>query len=368
MIDELLRNLAIAPVMGQFHPLVPLCLPDGTDVRLNAREVAVEMDGRAASRVRPILIAELDHAYADRFITMNLIDLPDIERINAGLPNRLKAARALLTPRYIATRITADALQHGYRVVALLLVDGLSYEDARHWPEMPEPVFIDGPSITYFQAADGHILPDVGFAAIVGTPPLAQRLFQLGLKRARGYSYWDRESNDVAAMMFEGMPLRRVSGVNEGLNHLANEPLEDLYIQIVRVGTDGLAHGRREVSSREVAATVEAVREDMLSLVHMIQKTELPGAVYVTSDHGMLWKRQHTLLEANDHRSPHPRYSASPMAEDAPVSCFRAGDTAFSLYHYPFLGSPIRANNSGVHGGLSYWESIVPFVHIEVNL
>lgn len=368
MIDELLRRLAVAPVMGQFHPLLPLCLPPGTDVRASARDVALEMDGRAASDVRPILITETDHAFADRFITMNWTDLPEVNRINAGLPQRLDAARTLLTQRRVADRIVADTQRRGYRVVAFLLIDGLSYEDARHWPEAPEPVFIDGPSITFFQDTGGRVLPDVGFPAIIGAPPLAQRLLPLGLTRARGYSYWDRETNEVAAMMFHGMPLRRVGGIDEALARLAEEPPEGLFIQVVRVGTDGLAHGRREVGPREIEATVESVRHDLNRLVDMLQESGLPGAVYLTSDHGILWKGQHSLKVTTEHRSSHPRYAAHSLTEDAPVTRFAAQSAVFSLYHYPFLGSAIRANNHGVHGGLSYWESIVPFVHVEVNL
>ncbi len=368
MVDELLRRLAAAPVMGQFHPLLPLCLPPGTDVRASAREVAVEMDSHTAGAARPILITEIDQAYADRFITMSLTDLPDVARINAGLPRRLEAARALMTQRRVADRIVADTQRRGYRAVALLLVDGLSYEDARHWPEAPAPVFIDGPSITFYRAADGRLLPDVGFPAIIGSPPLAQRLFPLGLHRARGYSYWDRESNDVAALMFEGMPLQRVSGIDEALAYLAEEQLEGLYIQMVRIGTDGLAHGRREVSPGEVQATVAAVREDLNYLVRMLQESGLPGAVYLTSDHGILWRSQHPLQEAGEHRSNHPRYAAGPLADGAPATQFATSDAIFSLYHYPFLGRAVRANNNGVHGGLSYWESIVPFIHLEVNL
>ncbi|NLG28360.1 MAG: hypothetical protein GX557_10640, partial [Chloroflexi bacterium] len=284
----MLRNLAIAPVMGQFHPLLPLCLPAEAQVRPNARAVAVEMDGRAAAEARPILITELDHAYADRFITMHLTDMPDAARVNAGLPRRLAAARQLLTSRCVADRIAADCRRRGYRAVFLLLVDGLSYEDARHWPEAPQPVFIDGPSITFYRD-DGRVLPDVGFPAIVGAPPVAQRLFPLGLARARGYSYWDRHSNDTAAAMFDGIPLERVGGIAEALERLGDEPLDGLFVQLVRIGTDGLAHGRREVSPREVASTVAAVREDLLCLVAMLRESGLPGAVYLTADHGMLW-------------------------------------------------------------------------------
>ena len=368
MIDDLLRDLTIAPVMGRFHPLVTLCLPPGTDVRPKARSIAVEMDDRKAEAVRPVLITEPDQAYADRFITRSLTELPDVDRINAGLPLRLDAARSLLTNKRVAGRIAEDALRRGYRAVFLLLIDGLGYEDTRHWPEAPEPVFIDGPSITFFRTDDGRILPDVGFPAIVGTPPLAQRLLRLGLSRARGYSYWERQSNDVAAVMFDGMPLERVGGMDEALGRLANESLDGLYVQMVRIGTDGLAHGRREVSPREVASTVAAVREDMLQVVEMLRGSGVPGAVYLTSDHGILWKRQHALRESGAHRSGHPRYSAAPLGDGAPVTRMVADEAEFLLYHYPFLGAAIRSNNSGVHGGLSCWESIVPFVHIEVNL
>lgn len=368
MIDELLRLLTVTPVMGQFHPLLPLCLPPETDVWPEARAVAAAMDDLAPNVVRPTLITAANPAHADRFQVMDLPELPDAARINAGLPRRLAAARSLLTQRRAAERITADTRRRGYRTVVLLLIDGLSYEDTRHWPEAPEPVFVDGPSITYFAAADGHILPDVGFPAIVGRPPLVQRLAALGLARARGYSYWDRQSNAVAALMFDGMPLQRVSGISEALSRLADEPLDGLYVQIVRVGTDGLAHGRREVRPQEVAATVEAVREDLLRVIELLRRAELPGAIYLVSDHGLLWKHEHALQQVDGCRSDHPRYAAVPLADDAPITRFEAGGITFSLFHYPHLGAPIRANNSGVHGGLSYWESIVPFVHVEVNL
>lgn len=368
MIDELLRRLAVAPVMGRFHPLLPLCLPPETDVQPAARTVAAAMDDLAPTVARPILITAADPAYADRFPVMDAPELPHAAPINEGLPRRLAAARSLLTQRRVAQRIAADTQRRGYRTVVLLLVDGLSYEDTRDWPEAPEPVFVDGPTITYFAAADGRILPDVGFPAIVGRPPLAQRLAALGLGRARGYSYWDRQSNAVAALMFDGMPLQRVGGITEALARLADEPLDGLYVQIVRVGTDGLAHGRREVSAQEVAATVEAVHEDLLRVVELLRRTELPGAAYLVSDHGLLWKHEHALLEVAGCRSDHPRYAALPLAHDAPATRFETEGATFSLFHYPHLGAPIRANNSGVHGGLSYWESIVPFVHIEVNL
>ncbi|MBP8947515.1 MAG: hypothetical protein KBG73_01660 [Candidatus Promineofilum sp.] len=367
MIDELLRLLAVAPVMGHVHPLWPLCLPPETEVVADARRVALEMDAVAPHPARPVLITELNHAYADRFLTVALDAPPPAEIVNDGLPRGLAAARSLLTHRRVAERITADVQARRYRCVILLLVDGLSYDDVRLWPEAPEPVFVDGPSITFARGADGGVLRDVGFPAIIGNPPLARHLGELGLARARGYSYWSRESNDVAAIMFDGMPLRRVGGLAEALALLGDEPLDGLYAQLVRIGTDGLAHGRREVSRAEVAATVAAVHADLRALAELLDRQKIAGAVYLTSDHGMLWRREHTLQLAS-YPSNHPRYAAGALPPDAPATPMTAAGQTLSLFHYPYLGLKLRVNDSGVHGGLSYWESLVPLVRIEVNV
>jgi hypothetical protein len=368
MIDELLRLLAVAPVMGHVHPLWPLCLPPETEVVADARRVALEMDDAAPHPARPVLITELNHAYGDRFLTAALDAPPPAEVVNNGLPQRLAAARSLLTHRQVAERIVEDARVRRYRCVILLLVDGLSYDDVRSWPEAPEPVFVDGPSITFARGPDGAVLHDVGFPAIVGSPPLARRLGRLGLTRARGYSYWSRESNDVAAVMFDGMPLRRVSGTAEAVALLGNEPLDGLYAQLVRIGTDGLAHSRREVSRGEVAATVAAVRADLHGLAELLDRQKVTGAVYLMSDHGILWRREHTLELARYYPSRHPRYTTGLLPAGAPAMPVVAAGQSFSLFHYPHLGLNLRANDSGVHGGLSYWESLVPLVRIEVSV
>lgn len=367
MIDELLRLLAVAPVMGRVHPLWPLCLPPETEVVADARGVALEMDATALHPVRPVLITALDYAYADRFLAATLDTPPAADVVNDGLPRCLTAARSLLTHRRVAERIANDTRARGYRCVVLLLVDGLSYEDTRHWPEAPEPVFIDGPSITFARMPDGTVRRDVGFPAIVGDPPLAARLNSLGLARARGYSYWSRESNDVAATMFEGMPLRRVGSMAEAITLLGNEPLDGLYAQLVRIGTDGLAHGRREVGSREVAETVAAVHAALRGLVDLLARQGVSGAVYLTSDHGMLWRREHPLQLSASYPSSHPRYVSGALPADAPAVSWEGDGGVYSLFHYPYLGLNLRANDSGVHGGLSYWESIVPLVRVEVN-
>jgi hypothetical protein len=141
-----------------------------------------------------------------------------------------------------------------------------------------------------------------------------------------------------------------------------------MYVQLVREGLDGLAHSRREVTQAEVEGTVNAIHQDYHRLIEVVATAGLPGAVYLVADHGILWKAQHPELQRIEIlRSDHPRYqiggSVPPeYGVDIPV-----GEQAYNLYRYPYLGAAIRANDSGVHGGLSYWESLVPFVRVEVN-
>lgn len=366
-IDTLRQQLALAPVMGHFHPLLPLCLPADVAVVSDARRVALAMDSREAMSETQILIMRHDSTYADRFLTMSLSAPPPVELINEGLVANPQAARRLLTNHGIGDRVVSDVEINGYRCVALLLVDGLSYEDVRHWPEMPEPVFVDGPSITFSNPTGGAVLPDVGFPAITGSIPLGLRLQRAGLTRSRGYTYWDRAQNDVADLIFKGIHQDRVSSIAEALDRLAGQNLDGMYVQMVRIGTDSLAHGRREVSEAEVAATVQAVRKDLQALVGLLKEGGIRGAVYLTSDHGILWKNQHTLKKLEGYATTHPRYTVEGLGRDLVTVRFTRGNLDFHLFKYPYIGSAIRANDGGAHGGLSYWESIVPFIRIEVT-
>jgi len=368
-IEKLLRALERVPVMGSVHPLVPLCLPAGVEVIAEAETVAEQMDDLAAHPERPLLITDFDPRYTDRFFVCDASGCPPPEAINRALPHRLDDARRhLLTNRCVADRIVSDVQQKGYETVALLLIDGLSYDDTVEWPECPEPCFIDGPSITFARTPEKVIVPDIGFPATVGNPPLARRLAKVGIPHSRGYSYWDREQNDVSSMLFRGTPLARVSGIAEALDVLATIKLSGIYLQLIREGLDGLAHRRREVTISEVQAAVEAIHSDYRRLIDLLGTSGVKGAVYLTADHGILWKTQHEFHQIEGSGSRHPRYALERPLDPSYASGFEMQNQTYYLYHYPYLGSRIRADDSGVHGGLSYWESIVPFVCVEVNL
>lgn len=365
--NHLLDLLARAPVMGSFHPLLPLALPVDIVIADSAQVVAEAMDTLEPHEACPILINEYDVRYTDRFLVESSTGLPLVESVNVHLPKRIFTRMPIMRQADIAPRITRDTLLRGYQVVIVILVDGLSYDDTRQWKLDVEPCLVDGPSITFARTKSGQVAADVGFPRIVGNPPLARQLQTVGLRHSRGYTYWNREENEVTEYLFRGMPVQRVQSIGEAIETLHNERLQGLYIQIVREGTDGLAHRRREVRSAEVESTTATIHDDLQALARLLTEKELKGAVYLTSDHGMLWKQEHDFHLLSSEGAASPRYAFECPTEPDCATQIVAAERTYYLYHYPYIGRRVRSNDSGLHGGLSYDESVVPFVRLEVN-
>jgi len=162
------------------------------------------------------------------------------------------------------------------------------------------------------------------------------------------------------------VPLQRVNHFPELLDQLTQIPLRGTYVQIVREGLDRLAHHRREVASSERQAAVTELIRNCEAIAGQIQAQGLHGAIYLTADHGLLWKAEHhfTLLETTEHR--HARYALVPPTAATCAMVWQVADQAYYAYYYPYIGAAIRDNDAGLHGGCSYEESFVPFVAIEV--
>lgn len=366
-IQELQKRLKRAPVMGNFHPLIPLCLSSEIDVCNDPAALVAELDSLSPHQERPVLITQTDDRYKKRFVKFDAPNCPSPEILNSSLPKHIHVAqRHLLTHKEIAHRIAQDARKRGYQTVILLLIDGLSYFDVRGWSEHVEPCFVEGPSITYFRY-EGKIVEDVGFPAIIGRPSIARRLSRCGFSHPQGFSYWLRY-NKVSDYLFKGMPLQQVGSIEEALSAIESMRLSGRYLQIVREGLDGLAHHRREVSTDEIEATVVAIHRDYRHLIQNVAQTGLRGSIYLTSDHGILWKKQHELEKVYVGQGKHSRYMLNVPEDLEYFSEVSTAHQTFYLCHYPYLAAHIPSNDSGVHGGLSSWESIVPFVQVEVNV
>ncbi len=373
---ELLRLARQMPVLAEVHPLLPLAFDPEVQIETDGRALLNLLDSRSASIPEgPLIILDDKPLLRARFPFMRAVASPSAESINLNFAQHLDYARTrLLTNHGVAKWIENDVTRHmsdhaGQNhpdVIALLLVDGLSYGDVLdwHWTHL-EPCFVDGPSVTFrFHKEDSlGINERVGFAAIINRPSIHQRLYRLGFRTARGYTYWTPGSNEIADYMFSGLPFLRVANFEAVLGRLQREELHPgTYVQIVREGLDGLAHGKRELLEVEVDGAKAAIQRDIERLMDVLCAGGRRAALYVTADHGVLWKIEHVWQSDDAVRSDHARYfeSAPPKSFAAHTVSVENGGEKYSLCKHPWLAGSIPANDSGVHGGLSYQESIVP--------
>jgi hypothetical protein len=351
---DLQERVLRGPVLLAGDPFVPICLPPEIELVADGPSLAAELDTPTPHVVRPLVVLADPTPGGGRFGPAQSVAVTPAA-INAGLPARLDYVQsAFLQQSAIADHISDAVAAGDYDTVLLLIVDGLGYADVRGWPWPTQPVFVNGPSIT-----------EVGYPQAVGNPPLARRLAAKGW-RALGYSYWDR-SNVLTERLFTGIPLVRVGHFPALLAALSAADLRGVYVQIVREGLDRLAHHRREVAPAERQATVDEIAHAGEQLAAHLRMQGRRAVIYITADHGLLWKAEHRFqpLETTDHR--HPRYATTPPADRRCAAYLPVGGQSYHVYYYPYVGTKLRDNDAGVHGGCSYEESFVPLARIEVR-
>jgi len=365
--ESFTRLLTQMPVIAQIDPLALLALPADTKIVRNDDEARTLLDSPEYVSCHPMVIAEDNSKLTEQFPAYKVLGLPEVNQLNRSLSTRLDIARQLLLTNHAVTdRIVNEVAHYKPAVTVVLLIDGLSYQDAKDWGWPIVPCFVDSPSVTYryHDAENTQVIRTIGFAALLGTPHLSQRLLQLGFRHFRGFSYWQRGQNRISDTLFERIAVQQVQGFSTVLNLLAETPTAaGTYIQIVREGLDGLAHGKRELSHVEIQGALKAIYQDIEALTALLHAQKLPSRIYVTADHGMLWKHEHSL-ELLNIKGSKPRYTKGDIPDH--LKHYATSLQGYSVLHYPYLGAAINANDSGVHGGLSYQESIVPFITIEV--
>jgi hypothetical protein len=140
-----------------------------------------------------------------------------------------------------------------------------------------------------------------------------------------------------------------------------------IYVQIVRVGLDASAHHQRELPP------VEGILGNILSgiqaLTHVLEQQNRPAMLYITSDHGILWRDEFVpdvIGEAQGNaRMAYWRDLGN--QRETGLRFEVQGDVYYAL-PYPLIRRRLRSDEAGIHGGVSFQESIVPFLSIEVNV
>lgn len=371
-IADLDRLLGQTPVVGKVHPLVPLCLRNDVRIVTDGMAFRREIDLQPSHSLSPVLILDNVNMFDGCFPNIEIRERPSAEAINMRLHEHLDYAREhLITTRTIADYVVQDASQYAPQIIVLLLVDGLSYEDAVGWPCRVSPCFVDGVSVTFRQRHDDSIMEHIGFPAIVGAPSIAQRLYGKGYTIARGYSYWDRRSGNAASdYLFRGIPTTQTMNFEAILDSIRREdfrPDELRFIQIVREGLDGLAHNKRELRPVEIEASTQAIWRDAVKLLEVLRAKSSSVRIYLTADHGVLWKHEHEFRSIVGTKTGHPRYAEGKVSESlSGLGAYMENNgSAYTLLRYPYLGRSIPSDHSGVHGGLSYQESITPLAILE---
>jgi len=360
-----------SPAIVKAHPLFPLALPKDVKIVTDGLDILEKIDDREHLVNHQTVILDQHPLLVDRFPTLEFPTHPSIDAINANMRYHLPYMREhLLTNHKVADYIQEDVSRNGYDVVVLLLIDGLSYGDVYTlWGELVQPCFIDGVSVTY-QHRDDKLLSSVGFASIINSPSIQRRLYHLNYRNHLGFTYWKSSNNEVSRYLFDGISNTTVESFKSIIQYLKSSTLLPYtYIQIMREGLDGLAHGKRELHSMEQESASRAIDDDVTTLLNILETSGCHSVLYVVADHGILWKTEHNLRNLSSVMSSHSRYTILKPEDSIQehTELFTHDSFSYFLYVYPYIGAVIPKNHHGVHGGLSYQESIVPFAKFEVN-
>jgi len=367
-LKALLALLDSTPVVANMHPVSRCYLPPDIAVYETASELAWLLDCPTATLPERALFLEADSIYAIRFPHVRVDHDPFTSDLNGVLFERFdEIAASMLTQTNLA-RVIAE--QPGTPdIIALMLIDGLSYEDVRRWLDVHpdnsmelEPCLVDGPTLT-----------ETAFRGIVGDTPLAVRLFDRGYQQRLGFTYWTRESNSLTDLLFRTIPDVNVVGdFSTILAALRTEMHatsgQKTYVQIVRTGLDGYAHHQKR--KPPVEAIVNAIMEEMLALADLFREFGRTIRIHLTADHGILWRDEFSpqiIGHAPAGASPRVCSWGDLYQQDEPGRRFTVGSQEFYCLGYPQLRRPLRIDEQGVHGGVSFQESIVPFLTMRIE-
>lgn len=211
--------------------------------------------------------------FRHRFPRVRVAHDPFTPALNGVLFEHFEAmTQTMLCQSQLATVISRAAAECD--AIILMLIDGLSYENARQWcgQHAPlwslEPCLVDVPTIT-----------SIAFPNAVGAPSVAEQLFDPGFHRRLGFTYWTREDNELTNLLFRSLPEVRKTGdfdaIASGSRRVVMESatLGKPFIQIARTGLDGYAHQQKRTPPVAAIVDVKIFRE-FSRLVEVAQEAQ----------------------------------------------------------------------------------------------
>lgn len=364
-LEHLVDLLDKTPVLVNMHPVARCFLPEDIMIYTSLEELLQVLDSPECTSAHRMLVVDPGVPRHHRFPFVRCEHDPFTPELNNVLYSQFDfIEQHMLTQRDIAGVIASAASD--YDVVVLFLVDGLSYRDLcrpgtglRPWTV--EPCLVNGPTKT-----------STGFRNLVGDPPLAARLFDMGFHRRLGLTHWYREDNVLADYLFRGIAQTQKVGHFSQVLATMEEWLTTTerpkgYVQILLTGLDGYAHGQKR--KPPVNDIVDDVLEEFMRLAKLLEEVGVAARLWLSADHGILWRDEFEpeVIGAAPGKV-NPR-----CAEWSALYCQREPGRRFNLYgeevyclNYPKVRRPLHIDDQGIHGGISFQESIVPFVTMEI--
>lgn len=355
-LDDLLILLDRSPVVADIHPVSLCYLPDDVNVFDSINDVIEQIDLPQTMPPRRIIITgrQMD----SRFPRVNVQHDPFTPAINDILCEHFEQIETrTLRQSQIGDEIVKVA--RDLDLIILFLVDGLSYENVQGWAGDLTPCLVDVPSVTR-----------LAFPNLVGRPTIAQRLFDVGYSSAIGFSYWTRENNKLTDELFHTIPsVHKFGKFSTILTTLQKDlPRKKTFVQIIRTGLDGYAHHQKR--RPPINAIISEVEAEWAQLIQYCKQSGRRAGVFLSADHGILWRDQFEPQIVG----------TAPATQSARYATWReagfhsGGEHVFhvnnELYHClttPNLRRSLRIDEQGVHGGISYQESIIPFLQLKVS-
>lgn len=292
------------------------------------------------------------------FPVISIDERPSPEIVSRALAERLQfACRVLPTQGQIGQRLARRARRKRPDIVALVIIDGLSYYDYPYDKDV-QPCLVEGISTTR-----------QGYLAVTGQPHISRLLFALGYTNQLAFTYYKNDTGISAEIhrSFSDSQVQRISNFEEVLERILVEPRHRMYVQVSLAGLDQICHAHHDRPPRDRYVNLIAERFDRLMDCLAADGRRVLGCL--TADHGILWRDdlEGDLRIASDllpEQVRSPRYIKGALLRPYGVTVQSLGQT-FTLLKYPWMLRRFRNNEWGVHGGISAWESIVPLHMVE---
>lgn len=258
---------------------------------------------------------------------------------------------------HIQNRVTGEEL------VALIIVDGLSYEAVRQTDVDAQPIVVDG--ITTTEPGYRRII--YGREEVSSVSMYAELLTNREFYEDFAFTYWERGQEDLSTDLHSGMSrIDRISDFGDAIDTLQSEaPFPDkTYVQITRMGLDQDSHNRKEEPNRD--AVVQDIIEDVRALHETVSDLVDQFRIFVTADHGILWRDQLPAdppIVCDEHRH-HTRFLEGEGNVEGGRVIWESDGTVTTGLAYPYLTRGLDNTEWGVHGGFSYYESLVPLIEL----